>query len=97
MNNEELTKRAVRAEQILRDPMIVEAFGAIEKEIIDQWELCPVRDTEGRELLWQYYKVTRKFKGIFEGAVQNGKVAAFREQQSAADKMVNIFKGRKNA
>ena len=96
MNNDEAIRRAERAKQLLADPMIKESLDLIESEIIDQWGACPVRDVEGRELLWRLYMSAQKFRGILVGTVQNGKVAEFREQQSAADKMVNIFKGKKN-
>jgi len=97
MTNEETLKRAEHARQLLSDPLIVEAFTAIKNEILSQWEECPVRDVEGREILWRYYKTFGKFKSIFEGAVENGKVASFRESQTAAEKTLNIFKGRKHA
>lgn len=97
MNNEEMKQRATRAQQLLQEPLIVESLDTIEREIIDQWAACPVRDVEGRELLWKYYQTARKFRAILEGVVSNGKLIAFREQQSAVDKMVNIFKGKQHA
>jgi hypothetical protein len=90
-------KRAARAEQLLREPLIVEALDIIEKDVLEQWEACPVRDVDGRELLWKYYKTAKKFRAILEGVVSSGKVVAFREKQAAMDKMVNIFKGKQNA
>jgi hypothetical protein len=97
MTNDEAIRRGERAKQLLQDPLLVEALDLIEKEIISQWEACPVRDSEGREFLWQYYKTAKKFRGILEGTVQSGSVGAFREQQSLMDKTVNIFKGTKRA
>ena len=81
----------------MADPLVVEAFALLESEIIAQWEACPTRDTEGRELLWAYYKTARKFKSIFDGAIQSGKIADLRESQSITDKAVNIFKGKRHA
>tara|TARA_R110000868_G_scaffold19561_7_gene84225 strand:- start:2205 stop:2498 length:294 start_codon:yes stop_codon:yes gene_type:complete len=97
MNNDEAMKRGARAQQLLQDPLIVESLDTIEREIIAQWEACPVRDIEGRELLWKYYQTAKKFRGILDGMVSTGKLSAFREQQSTVDKMVNIFKGKQNA
>ena len=95
MTNDEAIRRGERAKQLLKDPLLVEALISIEAEIIAQWEACPVRDSEGRELLWKYYKTAKKFRGILEGAIQNGAVGVFREQESLMDKTVNIFKGSK--
>ena len=46
-----------------------------------EWEACPARDVEGREELWKYYKLAKKFRGILQGMVESGKVAAFHEQE----------------
>ncbi len=80
MTPQEIESRATRAGQLLNDPLFQEAFSLIEREIIDQWEACPVRDVEGREILWRYYKTANKFRGVLQGALESGKVAAFREQ-----------------
>jgi len=80
MTPAETTKRAERARQLLDDPMLKEALDLIEREIIEQWEAVPVRDVEGRETIWRFYKTAFKFRAILQGAVENGKVAALREK-----------------
>jgi hypothetical protein len=92
MTNADAMRRGDHAKRLIEDELLNEAINTIEKEILDQWEACPVRDVDGRELLWKYFKTARKFRGILEGVLQNGKVASFREKQSIADKAVNIFK-----
>ena len=37
---------------------------------------CPARDHEGREQLWMLYKISKKFRGLLDGYVQTGKLAA---------------------
>ena len=91
MSQQEISNKAERARQLLGDKMLVDALDLIEQEIIDQWEACPVRDPEGRETLWKYYKISKKFRGILQGAVESGKVAAFREQ-SLKHSVFNMFK-----
>lgn len=95
MTPQEIASRANRAQQLLSDKLLVEALDSIEQEIIEQWESCPARDAEGREALWKYYKTAKKFRGILQGAVESGKVAAFREQsiKDSALTMFNKFKG----
>jgi len=83
--------RAVRAKQLLEDPLFIESLDAIEKEIIEQWEACPARDVEGRESIWRYYKTAKKFRGILQGVVESGKMAQFREQ-SMKENIFNVLK-----
>lgn len=75
MTQEEEMQRAEHARQVMEDPLVQEAFSVIEKEILSQWEECPARDVEGRERLWQYYKIAKKFRGVFEGVMETGKIA----------------------
>lgn len=73
--------RGENALRILNDPLFIEAFNILERDIIEQWDAVPVRDVEGRELLWRFYKTAKKFRGILQGVVENGKVTSFREMQ----------------
>jgi hypothetical protein len=91
MTPDEIARRATRAQQLLSDKLLVEALDTIEEEIIEQWEACPARDTEGREALWKYYKTAKKFRNILQGAVESGKVAAFRER-SLTESAFNMFR-----
>lgn len=68
--------RSNSAKRILEDPLFIEAFALIEHEIMEQWEACPARDKEAREFLWLLFKNARKFKGILQGAIESGKLAA---------------------
>ena len=80
MTPEEAKLRGENAARLLGDRLFVEALDLIEKEIIEQWEAVPVRDVEGREFLWKYYKTAKKFRGILQGVVESGKVADFHEK-----------------
>lgn len=91
MTPEETLRRAGHAQQLLEDPLLIEALDTIEREIVEQWETCPARDKEGRELLWQYYKNAKKFRGILQGAVESGKVVTLRAQQSLKDRALKVF------
>ena len=73
--------RAERASQILNDSLVKEAFDAIEKQIFDQWLACPVRDVEGREHIWRLIKAQQKFKDVFIGMIETGKLAQLREKK----------------
>lgn len=81
MTPDELKVRAENAARILREPLVVEALDLIERGILSEWETCPARDLEGREQLWKYYKLAKQFRGILQGVVESGKVAAFHQQE----------------
>lgn len=67
--------RGVEAAQLLENRLLADALEAIEAEIISQWGECPARDVEGRELIWQLYKTTKKFRGMLTGYIETGKLA----------------------
>ncbi len=74
-------QRAEHASRLLEDPLVKEAFEMVEKQILDSWESCPARDVEGREYLWRFLKTTRKFKDVFIGVIQSGRLAPLREKK----------------
>jgi len=81
MTPEEQITRGNRARDILADPLVVEALAFMEQEVVDEWERCPTRDTEGKEFLWILYKNTRKFRGILQGYIERGKLAAHDQKE----------------
>ncbi len=74
--SESEVNRGHSAEALLDNPVLQEALGAIEGEVVAQWEACPARDNEGREQLWMLYKISKKFRGLLDGYVQTGKLAS---------------------
>ena len=68
--------RGVRAERLLTDPFIDEAFKAVSQSIHDRWEVCPVRDMEGAHQLRLMLKLLGDVRAVFESAVADGKAAA---------------------
>lgn len=64
-----------RAREVLENEAFKAAFQAIETEIFEQWENAPARDTAGRELLWGYLQLTRKFKAQLTQTLETGKLA----------------------
>lgn len=69
------TERGRLSAELLNNPVLTEAMSAIELEIITQWGNCPARDKEGKEALWQLYKMSQKFKNILSGYIETGKLA----------------------
>lgn len=68
----DLSRRVHRAQEILRDQMIVEAFEKIEASIYDRWKNS--RITADREQAWLEYNAMKAFKRQFESVIERGKV-----------------------
>lgn len=73
MNHE--YERGLEAKRLLDNPTLKEALDAIENAVVQQWEDCPARDSEGREQLWMLYKLSKKVRYLLEGYVQTGRLA----------------------
>lgn len=68
-------QRGERAEQILNDPIFVEAFEETKQELVSQWENSPARDVEGREKLWLSLKLLQKVHGQLSSVMETGQLA----------------------
>lgn len=79
------TERAARAEALMRDELLVEAFMTLDRDYIKAWRETPARDTDARERLWQAVQVVAKVRDHLTSTVNNGKLAA-RELNDLADR-----------
>lgn len=62
--------RGHRAEEILQDPLIVEALEGIEQALHSQWQTAVT--SEAREELWYTLKGAQRFKHYLTVIVDNG-------------------------
>lgn len=83
--------RGERAQQVLREPLLQEAFETIEKELTEQWQTSPVRDVEGREKLYLTLLCLRKVQRHLESVVETGKVAQATLAQRLGQKLSRTF------
>lgn len=67
--------RGERALQLLQEPLIVEAFETVERELTEQWQKSPVRDVEGREKLYLTLLCLQKVQGHLVSVLNTGKMA----------------------
>lgn len=65
--------RGVLAKRILDDPLVQEAFEAVESDIIAMWK--QINTPEERESYWHQYQALEHFKAKFKGWVNDGKIA----------------------
>jgi hypothetical protein len=67
--------RADAAQRIMDDPLVKEAFQAIEDGIVDAWKVIPSRDVEAREHLHRLLQAKQKFENVFRIAVEEGAIS----------------------
>ncbi|WFU35651.1 hypothetical protein QA635_15080 [Bradyrhizobium brasilense] len=67
--------RAVRAERLLADELLVEAFATLEDAYTTAWRSTTIDDASGREKLFLAINVVGKVRDHLTAAVTNGKLA----------------------
>jgi hypothetical protein len=83
--------RGERAQAILDDPLVVEAFAALERACIEEWRRAPARDVEGRERIWVMLKLCERLREHFASLVESGKLAADRVARIEKERRFSIF------
>mgnify|MGYP001578847917 CR=1 FL=1 len=79
---------AVRARQILEEPMVKAAFEEIESAVVNNIATCPASEVLTQQQLCMLLAVTRKFRRIFESHVETGRLVDF---ELARKKKLGIF------
>jgi hypothetical protein len=91
-DNEVEVARGLRARAILEDPLVGEAFAAIERECLAEWRRAPARDVEGRERLWLMLKMAERLRAHFESLIDNGRLAGERVAELAKERRAGFFR-----
>jgi hypothetical protein len=68
--------KALRAQSLLENELLIEAYAKLEAELVSAWIATPLRDTDGRERCWAAVQANRKHKDYLQQIVTNGKFAA---------------------
>jgi len=71
---EQQLERAGKAERLLQDPMLTEAFTLLREQILSNMENGPIRDREGLHECQLMLKLLRGVRANLEQAVRDGKV-----------------------
>jgi len=66
--------RGARAQSLLDDELLIEAFEKLEEEYVIQWRNSPIRDTEGREKIHLAIHQLDMVKSHLENVVITGKM-----------------------
>lgn len=91
MSLEEDLSRGSRAEQLLKDPDLTQAFTAVHQAIHDKIDQTPIRDTEGLTQLRLMLKLLADVRANLEQAVRGGKLAAA-DLKIQREKRVRFFR-----
>lgn len=67
--------RASRAEALINDDLLAEAFTTLKAAYLEAWEGSHARDTEGRERLFQAVKIVGSVQSHLEHILSNGSLA----------------------
>lgn len=76
---------------LMQHPLLVEAFEAVESEVMTQWKNSPARDEAGREKLWLSLKLLHRVRSQLENVVQTGQVAEATLAQRLGQRLRNAF------
>lgn len=68
--------RGARAERLLADDMLQEAFTQIEDAITKAWKNAPIRDTEGQSMLLMRLKALGEVRKYIAEVAQTGRMAS---------------------
>jgi len=69
-------ERGQKAQKLLDDPILREAFDQVHQVIVEQWENAPIRDKEGAHELKLMLTLLRDVRSVLERAITDGKIAA---------------------
>ena len=67
--------RARRAQSLLNDPLVKEAFETLEKDLLDSWRNSGTSDTETRESLWLAMRLLDRIHIHLQSILETGQMA----------------------
>jgi hypothetical protein len=77
--------RSAEAQSLLDNTLFNEALATLEADYITAWKATPLRDTEGRERVWQAVQIVGKIKDHLGSVMTSGKVAAKQLEELVED------------
>jgi len=75
-----LDDRARRAQSLLNDPLVKEAFETLEKDLLDSWRNSGTSDTETRESLWLAMRLLDRLHIHLQSILETGQMAEKMQQ-----------------
>jgi len=75
MSESDELHRAARARGILEDALVRESLDGIKSQLVEQWRLTPIKETELREKIWSIYCGAVAFEQVLNEYITTGKMA----------------------
>ena len=69
-------ERGSRAEELLRNELMQEAFKVVHAEYVSEWLRTDAKDTQGRERLWQAVRSLGQIELHIRKVARDGKLAS---------------------
>ena len=67
--------RAEKAEALLRNELLTDAFDYLEQQFIQAWKSSGIGEAEDRERIYQLSQNLEALKGYFQTVISDGKMA----------------------
>jgi len=67
--------RAEKAEALLRNELLTEAFDYLERQFIQAWRSSGIGEAEDRERIYQLSQNLEALRGYFQTVISDGKMA----------------------
>ncbi len=74
-------ERERRAKALMSDPMFVEAFDTLKKELLGRWEHSGSTDIDARESIWLAIRLLDRIHGHIQSVIETGHMAEVLEKQ----------------
>ena len=74
-------ERERRANALINDPLYVEAFDALKKELLGQWEHSGSTDIDARESIWLAIRLLDRIHSHIQSIVETGHMAEVLDKQ----------------
>lgn len=89
--------RGAKAQKVLEDPLVQEAFALIEAHIVTKFKEAPIRDEEGVLKTKQLLHAVTLFRRVFEDAIRDGRVAEnyFEQKRKGVSFLGDIWPSRR--
>ena len=73
--------REEKAQRLLNDPLFIEAFEILKKDLMDRWEHSGSAELEARESIWLAMRLLERIQGHLKSIIETGHMAEMLEKQ----------------
>jgi hypothetical protein len=73
--------REEKAQRLLNDPLFIEAFEILKKDLMDRWEHSGSAELEARESIWLAMRLLDKVRGHLTSIIETGQMNKILDKQ----------------